>query len=190
MLSIRFMGKYRSEEQLTEDSILPVLIPVILLTLIRLKPLEGHLTFDRKTACIAGLAVVCYFLLKTAHEYIHALCYPLGAQKTIWMYGRNGVLFCYCNAPVSKLRFIVISLAPMVILGIIPFIVWMFAAGSLSIAVNIAVVFMIWIMIFFAMGDAANVYNTIRQVSKDAAVIHYGMHSYWVAADKASRISE
>ena len=207
MPNIRFMGKMKTEADLTAGAelpagavlfdegedlnelfklgfvvIMPVLIPVMIGTIIRIEHMEKgrHLSFDLHTVCVAAAAVVVYFLLKAAHETIHALFYPRRAKKTIWRYGSNGAWFCYCNAPVSRARFIVLSLAPMVILGILPFIVWLFAADALDTAVNIAAVVLIWMMVLFVMGDAANVYNTLKQVPQNACVVNYGLHSYWI----------
>ena len=120
------------------------------------------------------------YILKFIHEYIHAILYPLKSKKTIWKYTSNGAYFIYCNTKISKLRFIVISLAPMILLGIIPFVIWLFIADKIDLTISVVYVIMTWIMVFFAMGDLANVYNTIRQVPKNAKVFNYGLRSYWI----------
>lgn len=73
----------------------------------------------------------------------------------------------------------------MIILGIIPFILWLFIADKIDLIISLVYVFLTWIMIFFAMGDLANVYNTIKQVPQNAKVFNYGLHSYWYLENKS-----
>nr|WP_277935592.1 DUF3267 domain-containing protein [Parablautia muri] len=142
--------------------------------------MEGHIVFNLKTIFVIAVAFLVNYILKFIHEYIHAILYPLKSKKTIWKYTSNGAYFIYCNTKISKLRFIVISLAPMILLGIIPFVIWLFIADKIDLTISVVYVIMTWIMVFFAMGDLANVYNTIRQVPKNAKVFNYGLHSYWI----------
>lgn len=205
MFHIVYKGKYRNEKQLIgndklpEKAIpfkegntlndvyqsgflleLPIIIPVILITLIRIQTIKGHIDLNLKTVCILLIALIVYYGLKLIHEYIHALLYPVKSEKTIWKYTSGGAYFIYCNAQVSKLRFIVISSAPMIILGLIPFIIWLFTANQIELTISLVYVFMTWFMILFAMGDLVNVYHTLKQVPKNAKVFNYGLHSYWI----------
>ena len=161
--------------------VLPIIIPVMIFTLIRLDGIEGNISFDSKTASIIISAFVINYLLKFVHEFIHAILYPIKSEKMIWKYNSNLAYVTYCNAKISKIRFIIISLAPMIILGIIPFIIWLFIANKIDLIISIMYVLLTWLMIFFAMGDLVNVYNTIRQVPKNGKVFNYGMHSYWIS---------
>ena len=159
---------------------LPVIIPIMFLTILKIQSMEGHIVFNLKTIFVIAAAFLVNYILKFIHEYIHAILYPLKSKKTIWKYTSNGACFLYCNTKISKLRFIVISLAPMILLGIIPFVIWLFIADKIDLTISVVYVIMTWIMVFFAMGDLANVYNTIRQVPKNAKVFNYGLHSYWI----------
>ncbi len=159
---------------------LPVIIPIMFLTILRIQSMERHIVFNLKTIFVIAAAFLVNYILKFIHEYIHAILYPLKSKKTIWKYTSNGACFIYCNTKISKLRFIVISLAPMILLGIIPFVIWLFIADKIDLTISVVYVIMTWIMVFFAMGDLANVYNTIRQVPKNAKVFNYGLHSYWI----------
>ncbi len=204
MLNITYMGKFENEKQLIgNDKLpikaiqfkegkeindlfnlgftleLPIIIPIIIITIIRIQNIEGHISLNFKTFCIIAIAILMNYILKFVHEYIHACLYPAKSKKTIWKYTSNGAYFIYCNTRISKIRFIVISLAPMIILGIIPFILWLFIADKIDLIISLVYVFLTWIMIFFAMGDLANIYNTIKQVPQNAKVFNYGLHSYW-----------
>ena len=66
-------------------------------------------------------------------------------------------------------------LAPMFILGIIPFIVLLILPNFIPMPYNIAVSIVFWLMTIMAMGDAANVYHVIKEVPKGSKVFNYGL---------------
>lgn len=87
----------------------------------------------------------------------------------------------YCDAKVSKSRFIWINLAPNVILGGLPFIIWLFIDDRLPIHITVCSVFLLWYMIIGGIADYYNVYNTIKQAPNGAHIFNYGLYSYWIA---------
>lgn len=205
MFNIAYKGKFEDEKQLIDGEqldenavqynegknindlfeqgfvlIMPIMIVVMLATIVRLNGLNGSFKLNPRTILIISIGIIVYFFLKLVHECIHAILYPRKSKKTIWKYGSNGAFFTYCSAQVSKTRFIIISLAPMVVLGIIPFIIWLFVADKIDFTASVVYVVLTWIMILFTMGDVANVFNTIKQVPKKGKVFTYGMHSYWI----------
>ena len=101
-------------------------------------------------------------------------------EKAIWKLQEQGAYFVYCDETVSKERFIVLSIAPAIILGIIPFVGVLIFAESISAACIIATWIVSLIMTVMAIGDFANIYNAIKQVPKGAKVFNYGMHTYWM----------
>lgn len=86
----------------------------------------------------------------------------------------------YCNTPVTKRRFIVMSLTPAVLLGFIPYAAWLLWANVPNAILSIAWGSMAWSMIFGGIGDFYNVRNVLEQVPKDAYVFNYGIHTYWI----------
>ena len=205
MLNIKIMGKYEDESQLIEGKVLPdgavgfregkslrdafglglvlslpIMIPMVILSIRRLWSLDKEVEVNIYFAVVAIAMIVLGWVLTYAHEFIHAILYPKKSMKTIWKVPEQGAVFVYCDAMVSKSRFVVISLAPVVILGIIPFLIWYIIAPVLSREWNIGILMIIWRMTFAAIGDYANVFNAIRQVPKGAKVFNYGMHSYWL----------
>lgn len=205
MLNITYSGKFENEKQLIRNDKLPqkaiqfkegkkiediynlgfileslIIIPIIIITIVRIQGIDGYINLNLKTGIIIAVTILINYILKFLHEYIHAMLYPIKSKKTIWKYTSKGSYFIYCNTQISKKRFIVISLAPMIVLGIIPFIVWLFIADKIELTISLVYVFLTWIMIFFSMGDLVNVYNTIKQVPKNAKVFNYGLHSYWI----------
>jgi len=113
------------------------------------------------------------------HEYIHAFCYPKEAEKTIWRLRRKSAYFVYCDAELTKKQYIIQCLAPSVVLGIIPFLVWYKVVPFLAPEWAMWIMVMIWVMVFMSAGDFANAYNAMRQVPKGAVIFNHGMHTYW-----------
>jgi hypothetical protein len=109
------------------------------------------------------------------HEILHAGFYPRNATIGVYYNLRNLMVFIYTTYPLSADRFIVMSLAPALLLGGIPLLVSLLIPGGLG-----------EIMLFVAIlnlcacgGDFINVCNTLRQVPRNAFVQNSGFHSYW-----------
>ena len=200
MLNIKFMGEYKSDDQLIKRKEIPaeavefgivdtlaqefgrgliILLPLfalmVLLTLLRIKQLNYKLHFDLPFIISFILVIVCVHLLTYVHEIIHTLFYPKEAEKTIWRSLEQGAYFVYCEELVSRNRFIVMALAPMFILGIIPFIIWLIFPAVIPMPYNLAAVIVTWLMTIMAMGDVANVYHVLKEVPKNAKVFNYGL---------------
>lgn len=206
MFNIKIKGKYTSDEQLIKgkklpkDAIefgkvesitsqlvtgilisLPIYIIMIALTIIRLKNIDYKLKFDLKTILIIISIYIASKILLYIHEIIHALFYPRKAEKTIWNASQLGAYFIYCDEHVSKIRHIIIYLAPTIILGVIPFIIWFIFYNAIPMPYNIGVIFTIWIMIIMGVGDISGVYYVIKEVPKNSKIFNHGlMHSYYI----------
>lgn len=205
MLHIKIMGNYKSEDDLTQgktfphgavpfqegDSLqdafikgflvgLPLIIPMVILTILKCKTIDYSIHMDVRTILTFAVMLAAMFPLTYIHELLHVLFYSKEVIKTIWKSPKQGAYFVYCDAFLSKKRFVVLCVAPAVILGIIPFIIWYISADHIAMPYSLAVVFTTWVMTIMAIGDYANIYNCIRQIPKGAKVFNYGMHSYWI----------
>lgn len=114
------------------------------------------------------------------HEYIHAFALPKEIKKQIYVMPQNQMFFVYIEECVPKGSFLISLLAPAVILGIIPFVVWLIIAPVFSVYVSLGIAIYSFIMTLCAIGDYLNVYNCIKQVPRGAKVFNRGWHSYWV----------
>ncbi len=112
--------------------------------------------------CIAGLF---------PHEILHALCF----KEDVYLYTnlRHGMLFVAGPEDMSKARFIFMSLLPNIVLGFIPYIIFLmntdWAVLGIFGALNIA----------SGAGDYLNVYNAITQMPKGARTYLHKFNSYW-----------
>ncbi len=105
------------------------------------------------------------------HELLHAICY----KKDVYLYQdlEHGLMFVVGTEDMSKWHFIFMCLCPNIILGFIPYVVFLFFPKSVGLGL-----FGI-ICIGTGIGDWINVYNAIKQMPKDAKTYLCGMHSYW-----------
>lgn len=207
MKNIKQMGKFKSEDQLINGStleegavplkeaetasgmfikglllFLPAAAVMAVLTVMRVisaDMMPKKMSFGVIAVFMISMAVC--FVLMTVHEYIHALLFPAEAEKQIWKHPEQNALFVYCTAKVSKNRFIAVCLAPAVILGIIPFIIWLLAASALPAALSWGLLIISWTMTLSAIGDYANSWNVLRQVPSNAMVFNHGMHTFYKA---------
>lgn len=149
----------------------PLLIIILIFEVT--KNLLWDKNFSHSICNIYGVLICLLFII--IHELLHAICFPKNAQVnlyfTIWG------AFVVSSYPITKIRFIILSLLPSIILGIIPLIVWvfipkdnlltqiLFSFGSLSLLMGCA--------------DMLNVFNAITQMPKGSVQQLSGFNSYW-----------
>jgi hypothetical protein len=116
-------------------------------------------------------------LMILPHEFLHASCFPKGAEVGIWVAPKSLLAFVHCVEPVSKNRFIFISLLPNIVFGLLPFIVWFIVPYDVP-GNNILYSFAC-VSLLFGSGDYMNICNTLLQVPNGALTQLSGFHSYW-----------
>ena len=126
-----------------------------------------------------GISTIFFILCLFPHEIIHAICF----KKDVYLYTnlKEGMLFVVGPEDMSKFRFIFMSLLPAIILGVIPYVIYLFnpnwiLLGTLG-AMNIS----------SGGGDFLNVYNCITQMPKGARTYLYKFNSYWYMPDKEEK---
>lgn len=205
MLNIKFRGKYTDEAQLINCKelptganqfregktligafirgtiiTLPLILSMVIISVLKIRKATNNFEVDLSFGIIFAVMLLLGQLLTYLHEFIHALLYPQSAIKEIWKDTSQGVYFVYCSSVVSKTRFIVICLAPVILLGIIPYGIWLLIYNVLPINISICFAILTWIMTLMSVGDFYNVYNAILQVPNKSKIFNYGLHSYWI----------
>lgn len=112
------------------------------------------------------------------HELLHAAAFPKKAEVELWFSPKNLMAFVISTYPVSKLRFILISLLPNATFGLIPLIVWVFLPTSYSQLGDFLFSFAV-VSLLFGVGDYLNVFNAIFQMPRGSITQLSGMNSYW-----------
>ena len=107
-------------------------------------------------------------LLIPVHEVLHGICFPAGYTVYIGVAPKKLAAFAVCHSPISRGRFIFMSLLPMV-LGAAPLVLFLLAPGSWRGYMGIC-----WPMavmgLLSPMPDYMNTACVLRQVPKGARV--------------------
>ena len=167
-----------------EKAVLPFLIPpfiVIGLALLIGFFVHGTLNISIDSGFIWVL-LICLALVLVAmfiHELLHAICFGKGSE--VHFYVNLSFFFVHSTTPVSKKRFIFMSLLPNIVLGLIPLAIWIFVPLPLT----IGTVFFVFsaIMCLSGCGDYMNAYNAYRQMPKGSMQQLSGLNSFWFMPD-------
>jgi len=105
------------------------------------------------------------------HEMLHALCF----KEDVYMYTnlKQGMMFVVGPEDMTKTRFILMSLCPNVVFGVIPFILFLIFPQVIGLGIFGT------ICIGMGFGDYINVFNAITQMPNNALTYLSGFNSYW-----------
>ncbi|MCI2088618.1 MAG: DUF3267 domain-containing protein [Prevotella sp.] len=149
-------------------------IPFILLCFFALWEKLKNFSLDKPYLLIG---IVLSILLCTVHELLHAIVYPKKCNAYIGIIPKKFIFYMSCAAPLKKMRFILMSLLPM-ILGIIPLIVFACTPSDYRILDAI-----LWPMAMMGLvspcPDYMNVYYVLKEVPKNAYIQDGEDGLYW-----------
>ena len=138
-------------------------------------PLRGGLVLGAGFWFMAGFAAS--FLTLLPHELLHGLCFGRGAEVHLFVSPKDLMAFVVCTRPVSRGRFIFMSLLPNLVFGWLPFLLWCLTpcGGGWS----DVLLWFSFCCISFGGGDYLNVWNALRQMPRGSVQQLSGFHSYW-----------
>ena len=153
-------------------------IGALLLAAVLLVPflLRGLPYFSAKTPVQMWIACLLFFAALLPHELLHALCFRGDVELYTWL--KRGALFVVGTEDMSKGRFIFMSLLPNLVLGVVPFVVFLFLPQASALG------FFGLIAISAGFGDYINVFFALTQVPKGAQTYMSGFHSFWYKPEK------
>lgn len=152
--------------------IAPVLVMAYIGIQIRLKYVD-EIMFSRG-ALFCGVALAIPFLF--VHELLHAICCPRGSIVNVYWSTAGVSLIPTC--PIKKQRYIIMALLPTLVLGIMPFLIWLFipamdvTVGSIIFAFSIGSLSM-------SIGDMFNVLIAIKKMNHNSYLITSAMQIYF-----------
>ena len=120
---------------------------------------------------LSYVGAILMLLSMVPHEFLHAIWFR--GEVTMYTNLSKFMLFVYGTEDMSKARFILLSLCPNIIFGLIPFIVYMIYPASAALGTFAA------FSLSAGGGDYLNVFNAATQVPRGATVYNNGMHTYW-----------
>ena len=206
MLNIRFKGICKNEEEIKKNSklyknsimfkeeetikehvkkgekiMIPIAIIMFIVTLITADIKNIELEFDLIDIIISILMLIPLVIL---FEAIIALTYPLKANKDIYISQKDLTIYLISNSLVSKKRFILICLMPIILLAVIPYTIMILFMNAIPIIIIKLIYISSALTCIISSSIIVDIYNTIKQVPKGAKVFNYGFHSYWVDKKK------
>lgn len=143
-------------------NVFAIMVTAVFFLLLRIR--AGHFVMNFWGIIISLVTLV-------PHEILHAICF----QKEVYMYQniKQGMMFVSGTEDMSKTRFVVMSLCPNVILGFIPFLLFM-VNPQLELLGTLGA-----FAIGMGSGDYFNVFLALTQMPKGAKTYISGMHSFW-----------
>lgn len=122
-----------------------------------------------------GLSMLCLF----PHEFLHAVW----MKEDVYLYTnfKQGMLFVTGPEDMSKARFVLMSLCPNLVFGVLPFVLFLIwpnlvvlgALGALSIGMGA--------------GDYYNVFHALTQMPRGARTYLYQFNSWWYLPEKEEK---
>jgi hypothetical protein len=122
------------------------------------------------------IGILLAFLSMPLHEYLHAICFGKKAEVHMYIIPTQLMAFVYSTVPISKARFIFLSLLPSLVLGWIPLTIWTLMPPHTW---DATVFTFAALGIIFGCGDYMNIYNAARQMPRGSLQQLSGFHSYW-----------
>lgn len=132
---------------------------------------------------LVGILIGC--VLALPHELIHGLCFPKGSQVKLYQMMRPSRIFVTCAQPMSKARFVFLSLVPAIVLGLIPLLIWFFISPYSFWARTI---FSIGFMSIITSGrDYMHIIKVLGEAPPFARIVMSGARIYYISDPNASK---
>lgn len=116
-------------------------------------------------------------LLIIPHEILHALCYPKKSTVNIYILAKYLSGCAWSSTPISKKRFIIMSLFPYFVISVVPLIILMFVPHN-----ELVLQTLIGLASYSALscgGDFLNAFNALTQMPNNSMEILSNINSYW-----------
>ncbi|WP_294184341.1 DUF3267 domain-containing protein [uncultured Clostridium sp.] len=191
-MKLSWKGKFKSENLLKSDipknaayfydikfiwesyiAIVPILLLGVFLLFIKSKFITHGLIF---TYLGRTLEIILGFSSIIIHEFLHAIAYPSEAEvEMFYSYAGLGVMSTY---PVPKWRYIFIGFFPSFVLGVIPFILWLFIPLTHP-TLNTIVFIFAWCSLGMSTADYDTIFHALKEVPEGAVIQGDGTDAYW-----------
>lgn len=201
MLNIRFKGICKDEEEIKKNSKLyrnsiifkeentikerikkseRIMLPTVFIIMLSALIVADLKNVELEFNLIDLSGILLLIPLAIIYEIIIVLSYPIKANKDFYIIKKDLALVLISNSLVSKKRYIIICLMPILILLIIPYILSIITIGIIPIKITKLLIIISLLTCVITSLNIIEIYNTIKQVPKDAKIFNYGNHSYWL----------
>ena len=126
---------------------------------------------------VSRVGIYASFLTVLPHELLHVIAFGKGTEAELYISPKHFSAFVTSTKPITKGRFIIMSLLPNITFGLIPMLAWVVLPNSEMYSPFLFGFSLISIL--FGLGDYLNVFNAIRQMPKGSMHQLSGINSYW-----------
>ena len=168
--------KFKEIDDITKAGLLfNVIAAIIMIILIIILMIRySFLTIIESPAFMIG--AIGSLVVLFPHELLHALCFKEEVYLyTVW---KKGMLFVLGLEPMTKKRFIFMSLLPNLVFGFIPYFLALTIPQLSFLGVFGA------LCIGMGAGDYYNVFNALTQMPKGSYAYMHKMNTYWYVDEK------
>ncbi|MCL2767007.1 MAG: DUF3267 domain-containing protein, partial [Peptococcaceae bacterium] len=123
------------------------------------------------------IGVIAAFIFLLPHELLHAVCFGKKAEVELYISLKDLVMFVISTKPISKMRFIMLSLSPSLLFGLLPLIIWTILPHN-EVYSDHLFTFALF-SVLFGVGDYLNAFNAARQMPTGSMCQLSGLNSYW-----------
>lgn len=167
--ALRLDTPHSIAETLKKAAPIEAVLCVVLFVAMFIKSIVNHDLVIHPIAVVFGFIIG--FLLLTIHELLHAVVYPKAANVTVGKLKGKLVFVALASFPMSRQRFILMSLLPFV-LGIIPLLAFVISPAEYKILNGL----MFGMAAMGMVSPSADVYNVIivsRQAKKTDKIMFF-----------------
>ena len=152
--AVRLNTPHSIDETLKKAAPITAVLSIVLFLAMFIKTIVEHDLVINPIAVVFGF--IFGFLLLAVHELLHAVVYPKDAKVTVGKLKGKLVFVALASFPMSRFRFILMSLIPFV-LGIIPLLVFVISPAEYKIVNGL----MFGMAAMGMVSPSADVYNVI-----------------------------
>ena len=152
--AVRIDAPHSIDEMLKKAAPITAVLSIVLFLAMFIKTIVEHDLVINPIAFVFGF--IFGFLLLAVHELLHAVVYPKDAKVTVGKLKGKLVFVALASFPMSRFRFILMSLIPFV-LGIIPLLVFVISPAEYKIVNGL----MFGMAAMGMVSPSADVYNVI-----------------------------
>lgn len=154
--------------------ILVIAILILAFVLIKIKQNYVQGLQMNRIGYLIGFILTLLFLV--VHELVHGLSWPRNCTLN-YCYSIQGIT-CYPLDPMTRNRYVFMAIAPAVILGLIPIIIWIFIPTKFVMLNSIIFAFSLG-NLFGSVADLYNLLKALIKAPKKSFVQASGAKVYW-----------
>lgn len=128
---------------------------------------------------MAAIVAILFLISIPLHEVLHAIGFPLKCEKEMWKDTDKGIMFLYCTASVKKGKYILLTLLPSIILGVVPLVVSLIIYNKASAEIVVGLMIYSFGNICAGTTDYGIASRIFSQVPKNGIVFNSGVETYW-----------